>query len=100
MRLAIGLVIVLVAAPFIVRRLLWIVRLIRSGQPVSGRLDNLGERLAVEVREVMGQSKLLKWSVPGLAHFFTMWGFTILLLTIIELFGGAARSWTARSWTG
>ena len=25
--------------------------------------------------------------MPGLAHFFTMWGFTILLLTIIEAYG-------------
>ena len=34
-----------------------------------------------------GQRKLLQWTVPGLAHFFTMWGFTILLLTIIEAYG-------------
>ena len=25
--------------------------------------------------------------MPGLAHFFTMWGFTILLATIIEAYG-------------
>jgi hypothetical protein len=36
---------------------------------------------------VGGQKKLLQWTVPGLAHFFTMWGFTILLLTIIEAYG-------------
>ena len=34
-----------------------------------------------------GQKKLLQWTVPGVAHFFTMWGFTILLLTIIEAYG-------------
>ena len=34
-----------------------------------------------------GQRKLLKKPVAGLAHFFTMWGFTILLLTIIEAYG-------------
>ena len=34
-----------------------------------------------------GQRKLLQWTVPGTAHFFTMWGFTILLLTIIEAYG-------------
>ena len=34
-----------------------------------------------------GQRKLLQWTVPGMAHFFTMWGFTILLLTIIEAYG-------------
>ena len=40
-----------------------------------------------EVTEVAGQRKLLKWTIPGLAHFFTMWGFTILLLTIVEAYG-------------
>ena len=34
-----------------------------------------------------GQRKLLQWTIPGLAHFFTMWGFTILLLTIVEAYG-------------
>ena len=44
-------------------------------------------RAEAEVTEVAGQRKLLKWTVPGTAHFFTMWGFTILLLTIIEAYG-------------
>ena len=34
-----------------------------------------------------GRRKLLKWSVPGLAHFFTFWGFVILNLTILEAYG-------------
>ena len=28
-----------------------------------------------------------KWTVPGLAHAFTFWGFTVLILTIIEAYG-------------
>ena len=36
---------------------------------------------------MFGQRKLLKWSVPGIAHFLTFWGFIILLLTIIEAYG-------------
>ncbi len=35
----------------------------------------------------MGRRKLLRWTVPGLAHAFTFWGFTILLFTIIEAYG-------------
>ena len=34
-----------------------------------------------------GQKKLLRWTVPGLAHAFTFWGFTILFFTIIEAYG-------------
>ena len=36
---------------------------------------------------MLGQRKLLKWSVPGIAHFLTFWGFIILFLTIIEAYG-------------
>ena len=32
-------------------------------------------RLRAELAEVFGQRKLLKWSVPGVAHFLTFWGF-------------------------
>jgi Fe-S oxidoreductase len=38
--------------------------------------------------EVLGQRKLLTWSVPGVAHFLTFWGFIVLILTIIEAWGG------------
>jgi ferredoxin len=36
---------------------------------------------------VIGQRKLLKWTVPGAAHAATFWGFIVLLLTIIEAYG-------------
>jgi Fe-S oxidoreductase len=41
----------------------------------------------VQATEVIGQRKLLKWSVPGAAHAATFWGFIVLLLTIIEAYG-------------
>src|SRR6202034_4674829 len=40
-----------------------------------------------QVAEVNGAAKLLKWTVPGMAHAATFWGFIVLLLTIIEAFG-------------
>ena len=43
--------------------------------------------LGTELTEVIGQRKLLKWSVPGAAHAATFWGFLVLLLTIIESYG-------------
>ena len=36
---------------------------------------------------MIGQRKLLKWTVPGVAHALTFWGFIVLLLTIIEAYG-------------
>ncbi|WP_250289856.1 (Fe-S)-binding protein [Frankia sp. CiP1_Cm_nod1] len=87
MRLAIGGVIVVVALAVAGRRFHWLFRLIRQGQPAAGRLDGAGQRLWSEISEVGAQRKLLTWTVPGLAHAFTFWGFTVLMLTVIEAFG-------------
>jgi Fe-S oxidoreductase len=70
------------------RRFYWLSRLVRVGQPAPDRTRaKVAPRAEAEVVEVAGQKKLLKWTVPGVAHFFTMWGFTILILTIIEAYG-------------
>jgi hypothetical protein len=69
------------------RRILWLVRLIRSGTAAPGRGENAGGRAVNDAEEVLGQTRLLKWSVPGLAHFLTFWGFVILNLTILEAYG-------------
>jgi Fe-S oxidoreductase len=86
-RLIIGLAITVVGLAVAGRRVWWLQRLIRSGQPATGRIDDPAARLVAEAKEVPGQRKLLKWSVPGVAHFFTMWGFFILTFTIIEAWG-------------
>ncbi len=69
------------------RRFAWIGRLVSAGRPSPGRTSGALSKVWAELSEVPGQRKLLKRTVPGLAHFFTMWGFTILLFTIIEAYG-------------
>ena len=86
-RLIIGLGGTVVAFTIAGRRVWWLYRLLSSGQPATGRTDNIGSRLLTQVREVIGQQRLLRWSVPGLAHAFTFWGFLILALTILEAYG-------------
>jgi Fe-S oxidoreductase len=61
--------------------------LIGSGKPAPGRNASWSRRAKVELEEVGGQRRLLKWTLPGLAHAFTFWGFTVLILTIVEVFG-------------
>ncbi len=85
--LIVFLLIVLVAGVVAGRRLWWLWRLIRTGQPAVGRTDEVGVRAQAEVVEVVGQRKLLAWTVPGLAHAFAFWGFCVLGLTILEAFG-------------
>ena len=87
MRLAIGLVMTLAAFAVAGRRVHYLYRLIGSGQPAPGRLDGIGTRAKDQLREVFGQRKLLQWSVPGVAHFFTFWAFIVLAATILEAYG-------------
>src|ERR1700723_2800004 len=86
-RLVMGLGMTAIVALFALRRVGWLVKLTLSGQPVSGRTDEIGTRIWTQISEVLGQRKLLKWTVPGVAHFFTMWGFIILLTVYIEAYG-------------
>ena len=86
-RIVIGLAITIVGFGIAGRRFFWLSKLIRSGQPAPRRWNGFRKVSDAELVEVAGQRKLLKWTVPGLAHFFTMWGFTVLLTTIIEAYG-------------
>jgi Fe-S oxidoreductase len=86
-RLVVGLAMTIVAVAVAARRAYWLYRLIRLGQRAPGRLDNLGTRLWTQLTEVFAQRKLLKWTAPGLAHFFTFWGFLVLAATIVEAYG-------------
>jgi len=69
------------------RRFYLISRLVRAGEPAPGRTRDLRRRAEAELVEVAGQKKLLQWTVPGIAHAFTFWGFIILTFTIIEAYG-------------
>ncbi|MGA8454381.1 MAG: (Fe-S)-binding protein [Streptosporangiaceae bacterium] len=91
LRIIIGLALTAVAAVLAGRRLWWLYSLGRTGQPAPERIEAVrthpGRDAEVQASEVFGQRKLLKWSVPGVAHFLTFWGFIILILTIIEAYG-------------
>jgi Fe-S oxidoreductase len=91
LRIVIGLVMTVLAAAIAGRRVWWLYRLGMAGEPAPERLvtvrRHLGEDIKAQLSEVFGQRKLLKWSIPGAAHFFTFWGFIILIFTIIEAYG-------------
>ncbi|MHB8334544.1 MAG: (Fe-S)-binding protein [Acidimicrobiales bacterium] len=86
-RIVIGLVITIVGFTIAGRRFWWLSRLIRTGKEAPRRWNGLRRVSEAELVEVAGQRKLLRWTIPGLAHFFTMWGFFVLLATIIEAYG-------------
>jgi Fe-S oxidoreductase len=91
LRMVVGLVLTAAALAVAGRRVWWLKRLALSGQPAPERLEytrsHPGREAGTQLTEVIGQRKLLKWSVPGAAHAATFWGFIVLLLTIIEAYG-------------
>ncbi|MFZ2017016.1 MAG: (Fe-S)-binding protein, partial [Nocardioides sp.] len=86
-----GLLLNLIALPIAGRRVWFLDRLIRSGQPAPDRVEGVTGKVGAAVKrqlvEVFGQKKLLKWSVPGAAHFFVFWAFVILATVYLEAYG-------------
>src|ERR1700760_1868600 len=89
--MTVGLVLTVVALAIAGRRMWWLKRLAFSGQPPPERVaavrEHPGRDVEVQATEVIGQRKLLKWTIPGAAHAATFWGFIVLILTIIEAYG-------------
>ncbi len=86
-RLIIGLLLVVAVIAIAGKRAWTLFKLITSGQATVDRPESRPAALETQATEVLGQKKLLQWSVPGIAHVFAMWGFIILTLTIIETLG-------------
>jgi len=103
-RITVGLVLTVVAFAIAGRRVWWLKRLAFSGQPAPERVaavrEHPGRDITTETTEVIGQRKLLQWTVPGAAHAATFWGFTVLLLTIIESYGALFDRTFSLPWIG
>jgi Fe-S oxidoreductase len=67
-------------------------RLLLRARPAA-RLDRIGERLRRTTVYAFGQKKFLAGEQPaGIAHALIFWGFVVLLLQVITLFGRAFDS--------
>ena len=86
-RIVVGFAVTALCMAIAGRRFAYLMRLVATGHSDPKRFRNVGGRVWAELVEVGGQKKLLKRPLPGLAHAFTFWGFTILLATIIEAYG-------------
>ncbi|HET7070552.1 MAG TPA: (Fe-S)-binding protein, partial [Nocardioides sp.] len=89
--LILGLLLNAIALPIAGHRVVFLYRLISSGRPAPDRVEGVTGRIGTAVKtqvvEVFGQKKLLKWSVPGAAHFFVFWAFVILATVYLEAYG-------------
>ena len=88
--LILGLLLNAIALPIAGRRVWFLYRVVSSGKPapdrIAGVTGRLGTALKSQLVEVFGQKKLLKWSVPGAAHFFVFWAFVILGTVYLEAY--------------
>jgi Fe-S oxidoreductase len=61
-------------------------RIMRLGQPAS-RTDQLGARTSAWLQHVLAQGRLLTRTYPGVMHSLIFWGFLVITLSTIEMFG-------------
>ncbi|MBV9832084.1 MAG: Fe-S cluster protein, partial [Marmoricola sp.] len=88
--LIVGVLMNAVALPLAGKRVSFLYRAISHGQPAPDRIKGVTGRVGTaakrQVVEVFGQKKMLKWTVPGTAHFFVMWAFFILATVYLEAY--------------
>ncbi|MEU7430399.1 (Fe-S)-binding protein [Streptomyces sioyaensis] len=85
----VSLVLIAVGVALFGRALLQIYRFVRLGQPVPAgtRTDDPKQRTLTVVKEFVGHTRMNRWGVVGVAHWFVAVGFFSLLLTIVNAIG-------------
>ncbi|MFF8814234.1 (Fe-S)-binding protein [Streptomyces pactum] len=90
----VSLVLIAVGVALFGRAILQIYRHMRLGQPVpaGSRTDDPVQRTVTVVKEFLGHTRMNKWGIVGVAHWFVAVGFFSLLLTIVNAIGQLFRS--------
>ncbi|MFC7017287.1 Fe-S oxidoreductase, partial [Streptomyces viridiviolaceus] len=85
----VSLVLAVVGASLFARAIVRIYRFVRLGQnvPAGTRTDNPKQRSLTVLREFLGHTRLNRWGVVGVAHWFVAVGFFTLVLTLVNAFG-------------
>src|SRR5579875_286830 len=65
-----------------------LVALLAKARP-EDRTDHIDDRIGEFFLTVLGQQGVLRDPIPGLAHFFTFWGFVIIQFGLLNLMLGA-----------
>ncbi|MGR3936862.1 heterodisulfide reductase-related iron-sulfur binding cluster [Streptomyces sp. BRA346] len=85
----VSLVLIAVGVALFGRAILQIYRFVRLGQPVPAgtRTDDPAGRTVTVVKEFLGHTRMNRWGIVGVAHWFVAVGFFSLLLTIVNAIG-------------
>ncbi|MBN1396216.1 MAG: (Fe-S)-binding protein [Pirellulales bacterium] len=87
-------ILLVVASALFAMRVVQLIRVLTLGRK-ENRLDHLGQRLLMFLREVMGQSRMIKGeSIINWAHPLIFWGFCFFLIASGLMFvGGILAPW-------
>ncbi|MFE7118871.1 Fe-S oxidoreductase, partial [Streptomyces sp. NPDC057654] len=85
----VSLVLIVVGVALFGRAIAQIYRFVRLGQPVpaGSRTDDPKQRTLTVAKEFLGHTRMNRWGVVGVAHWFVAVGFFSLLLTIVNAIG-------------
>jgi Fe-S oxidoreductase len=86
-RIATGIAIMAIALAFATKRIRFIVDLLLKGRSDPERFKGIFGKLKAELVKVIGQKKLFQWTVPGILHALTFWGFLVIQITLVESVG-------------
>ncbi|MFD5141553.1 (Fe-S)-binding protein [Streptomyces sp. NPDC058378] len=85
----VSLVLIVVGVALFARALLQIYTFMRLGQnvPAGTRTDEPVQRTVTVAKEFLGHTRMNRWGIVGVAHWFVAVGFFSLLLTIVNAVG-------------
>ncbi len=95
--IVVSLVLTVVGVALLARAVGQFVRHFELGQPVpaGSRTDNPYQRSVTLVREFLGHTRMNKWGIVGIAHWFVAVGFLTLPPTIVNAYGQLFQAdWT------
>ncbi|CAA9316103.1 MAG: Fe-S oxidoreductase [uncultured Nocardioidaceae bacterium] len=85
--IGVSLLVSVVAIALFVRAAARIVGVLRLGQPILGRRDSPGARWSMMARETLGHTRMLQWTLVGIAHWFVFVAFGALFFTLLTAYG-------------
>ncbi|MFF3750374.1 (Fe-S)-binding protein [Streptomyces sp. NPDC002018] len=87
--ITVSLVLAVVGVALFGRAIAQIYRFVRLGQavPAGTRTDEPGRRTWTVAKEFLGHTRMNRWGVVGVAHWFVAVGFFTLVLTLVNAFG-------------
>ncbi|MEU8787959.1 (Fe-S)-binding protein [Streptomyces sp. NPDC048643] len=95
--IVVSLVLTVVGVALIARAVAQIYRFIKLGQPVpaGSRTDDWKARTVTLAKEFVGHTRMNRWGIIGVAHWFVAVGFLTLGLTIVTAYGQLFKAdWT------